>query len=97
MKICVLDLFSSVGIIFYHSFQDWSRNHTGDSEIESALKRGEDPGLALVSFTTCCFFLLFFPSAFIFFSTFLSITWGAWTLLLIFTRFSNLDGLRIAY
>lgn len=29
--------------------QDWSRNHSGDPEIEAALKRGEDPGLALVS------------------------------------------------
>jgi len=29
--------------------QDWARNHSGDPEIEAALKRGEDPGLALVS------------------------------------------------
>uniref|UniRef100_A0A3Q7HV25 trehalose-phosphatase n=1 Tax=Solanum lycopersicum TaxID=4081 RepID=A0A3Q7HV25_SOLLC len=31
--------------------KDWSRNHTGDSEVESALRRGEDPGLALVTKT----------------------------------------------
>ncbi|KAK9927499.1 hypothetical protein M0R45_024680 [Rubus argutus] len=30
---------------------DWSRNHSGDPEIEAALKRGEDPGLALVTKT----------------------------------------------
>ena len=30
--------------------QDWARNHSGDSEIDAAVKRGEDPGLALVSF-----------------------------------------------
>lgn len=28
--------------------QDWARNHSGDPEIEAALKRGEDPGIALV-------------------------------------------------
>ncbi|KAK9070439.1 hypothetical protein SSX86_010841 [Deinandra increscens subsp. villosa] len=27
--------------------KDWARNHNGDPEIEAALKRGEDPGLAL--------------------------------------------------
>ena len=35
-----------------HLFQDWARNHSGDPEIEAALKRGEDPGVALVSSTS---------------------------------------------
>lgn len=44
--------------------QDWSRNHSGDPEIEAALKRGEDPGLALVSWKVlilwfCDYVLLF--------------------------------------
>ncbi|KAI3943935.1 hypothetical protein MKW92_023560 [Papaver armeniacum] len=28
---------------------DWARNNSGDPEIEAAIKRGEDPGLALVT------------------------------------------------
>lgn len=47
--------------------QDWARTHSGDPEIEAALRKGEDPGLALVSKTVlvsiffsltavCCFF-----------------------------------------
>lgn len=42
--------------------QDWSRNHSGDPEIEAALKRGEDPGLALVSWKVLVvwfFYILF--------------------------------------
>ena len=38
--------------------QDWARNHSGDPEIEAALNRGEDPGLALVSMT-CLYMKLF--------------------------------------
>lgn len=30
------------------TLQDWARNHSGDTEIEAAVKSGEDPGLALV-------------------------------------------------
>ncbi|KAL6174522.1 hypothetical protein ACLB2K_051168 [Fragaria x ananassa] len=37
--------------IFVGRLRDWSRNHSGDPEIEAALKRGEDPGLALVTKT----------------------------------------------
>lgn len=40
---------ASVIQIFVGRLRDWSRNHTGDSEVESALRRGEDPGLALVT------------------------------------------------
>ncbi|CAN4077920.1 unnamed protein product [Withania somnifera] len=40
---------ASVIQIFVGRLRDWSRNHTGDSEVEIALKRGEDPGLALVT------------------------------------------------
>jgi transaldolase len=29
--------------------QDWARTHSGDPEIDEALKKGEDAGLALVS------------------------------------------------
>ena len=36
-------------LMYLTTFQDWARNHSGDPEIEAALKRGEDPGLALVS------------------------------------------------
>jgi hypothetical protein len=32
-----------------HTIQDWARNHSGDPEIDEALKKGEDAGLALVS------------------------------------------------
>ncbi|KNA16665.1 hypothetical protein SOVF_087030 [Spinacia oleracea] len=40
---------ASVIQIFVGRIRDWARNHSGDSEIETALKRGEDPGLALVT------------------------------------------------
>jgi len=40
---------ASVIQIFVGRIRDWSRNHSGDPEIEAALKRGEDPGLALVT------------------------------------------------
>lgn len=39
---------ASVIQIFVGRLRDWARNHSGDQEIESALARGEDPGLALV-------------------------------------------------
>lgn len=42
---------ASVIQIFVGRLRDWSRNHSGDPEIEAALKRGEDPGLALVTKT----------------------------------------------
>ncbi|XP_042010404.1 transaldolase-like isoform X2 [Salvia splendens] len=35
---------ASVIQIFVGRLRDWARNHTGDLEIEAALKRGEDPG-----------------------------------------------------
>ncbi|CAN1186013.1 tal [Linum perenne] len=40
---------ASVIQIFVGRLRDWARNHSGDPEVESALKRGEDPGLALVT------------------------------------------------
>ncbi|KAL8263773.1 hypothetical protein R6Q59_021903 [Mikania micrantha] len=40
---------ASVIQIFVGRLRDWARSHSGDSEIEAALKRGEDPGLALVT------------------------------------------------
>lgn len=40
-----------------HLFQDWARNHSGDPEIEAALKRGDDPGVALVSSTCHCYII----------------------------------------
>ncbi|XP_051136902.1 uncharacterized protein LOC127255434 [Andrographis paniculata] len=40
---------ASVIQIFVGRLRDWARNHTGDSELETALRRGEDPGLALVT------------------------------------------------
>ncbi|KAA8522263.1 hypothetical protein F0562_012936 [Nyssa sinensis] len=40
---------ASVIQIFVGRIRDWARNHSGDPEIEDALKRGEDPGLALVT------------------------------------------------
>jgi transaldolase len=40
---------ASVIQIFVGRLRDWARNHSGDSEIEAALRRGEDPGLALVA------------------------------------------------
>lgn len=39
-----------MAIIMYAHCQDWARNHSGDPEVEASLQRGEDPGLALVSF-----------------------------------------------
>ncbi|XP_057773557.1 uncharacterized protein LOC130992823 isoform X2 [Salvia miltiorrhiza] len=42
---------ASVIQIFVGRLRDWARNHTGDSEVEAALRRGEDPGLALVTKT----------------------------------------------
>nr|XP_043627803.1 transaldolase [Erigeron canadensis] len=40
---------ASVIQIFVGRLRDWARTHSGDPEIEAALKRGEDPGLALVT------------------------------------------------
>ncbi|KAK8944433.1 hypothetical protein KSP39_PZI008294 [Platanthera zijinensis] len=40
---------ASVIQIFVGRIRDWSSNHSGDPEIEAAQKRGEDPGLALVT------------------------------------------------
>ncbi|KAM7525610.1 hypothetical protein LguiA_015512 [Lonicera macranthoides] len=40
---------ASVIQIFTGRIRDWARNHSGDPEVEAALKRGEDPGLALVT------------------------------------------------
>ncbi|EPS67513.1 hypothetical protein M569_07263, partial [Genlisea aurea] len=40
---------ASVIQIFVGRLRDWSRGHTGDHEVAEALKRGEDPGLALVT------------------------------------------------
>ncbi|KAL3829880.1 hypothetical protein ACJIZ3_018682 [Penstemon smallii] len=40
---------ASVIQIFVGRLRDWARNHSGDSEVNSALRRGEDPGLALVT------------------------------------------------
>ncbi|XP_022156458.1 uncharacterized protein LOC111023345 [Momordica charantia] len=40
---------ASVIQIFVGRLRDWARNHSGDPEIEAAIKRGEDPGLALVT------------------------------------------------
>ncbi|XP_062119475.1 uncharacterized protein LOC133833887 isoform X2 [Humulus lupulus] len=34
--------------IFVGRIRDWARNHFGDPEVEVALKRGEDPGIALM-------------------------------------------------
>ncbi|KAK6138684.1 hypothetical protein DH2020_027574 [Rehmannia glutinosa] len=39
---------ASVIQIFVGRLRDWARNHTGDPEVETALRRGEDPGLALI-------------------------------------------------
>ncbi|XP_022736797.1 uncharacterized protein LOC111289761 isoform X3 [Durio zibethinus] len=39
---------ASVIQIFVGRVRDWARNHSGDPEIEAAIQRGEDPGLALV-------------------------------------------------
>ncbi|KAI3836159.1 hypothetical protein MKX03_028138 [Papaver bracteatum] len=40
---------ASVIQIFVGRLRDWARNHSGDPEIEAAIRRGEDPGLALVT------------------------------------------------
>ncbi|KAH9777367.1 transaldolase [Citrus sinensis] len=40
---------ASVIQIFVGRLRDWARNHSGDPEIDDALKRGEDPALSLVS------------------------------------------------
>ncbi|XP_044486109.1 transaldolase [Mangifera indica] len=40
---------ASVIQIFVGRLRDWARNHSGDPELEAALNRGEDPGLALVT------------------------------------------------
>lgn len=40
---------ASVIQIFVGRLRDRARNHSGDPEIEAALRRGEDPGLALVT------------------------------------------------
>ncbi|KAG5539809.1 hypothetical protein RHGRI_020131 [Rhododendron griersonianum] len=40
---------ASVIQIFVGRLRDWARHHSGDPEIEAALKRGEDPGVALVT------------------------------------------------
>ncbi|KAJ6851093.1 uncharacterized protein M6B38_260480 [Iris pallida] len=42
---------TSVIQIFVGRIRDWARNHSGDSEIDAAIKRGEDPGLALITKT----------------------------------------------
>lgn len=44
-----LVLLSFKSLMFIYIIQDWARNHSGDPEVEVALKRGEDPGIALVS------------------------------------------------
>ncbi|KAL0324437.1 UNVERIFIED_CONTAM: Transaldolase [Sesamum calycinum] len=40
---------ASVIQIFVGRLRDWARNHKGDPEVEAAVRRGEDPGLALVT------------------------------------------------
>ncbi|CAA2964455.1 probable transaldolase [Olea europaea subsp. europaea] len=40
---------ASVIQIFVGRLRDWARNHTGDPDIETALRKGEDPGLILVT------------------------------------------------
>ncbi|KAJ1379613.1 Transaldolase/Fructose-6-phosphate aldolase [Sesbania bispinosa] len=37
--------------VYRNYMMDWARNHSDDTEIESAKQRGEDPGLALVTKT----------------------------------------------
>ncbi|XP_010533770.1 PREDICTED: uncharacterized protein LOC104809459 [Tarenaya hassleriana] len=39
---------ASVIQIFVGRLRDWARNHSGDPEVEAAIKAGDDPGLALV-------------------------------------------------
>lgn len=50
MILCVI-----CDIPFVHHPQDWARNHSGDPEVDAALRRGEDPGLALVSYKAFIF------------------------------------------
>ncbi|CAN6460767.1 unnamed protein product [Victoria cruziana] len=40
---------ASVIQIFVGRLRDWARNHSNDPEVEAARKRGEDPGIALIS------------------------------------------------
>lgn len=40
---------ASVIQIFVGRLRDWTRHHSGDPEIDGAISRGEDPGLALVT------------------------------------------------
>ncbi|KAI4338487.1 hypothetical protein MLD38_023541 [Melastoma candidum] len=40
---------TSVIQIFVGRIRDWARNHSGDPEIDAALRRGEDPGLSLIT------------------------------------------------
>ncbi|ONK80325.1 uncharacterized protein A4U43_C01F16400 [Asparagus officinalis] len=40
---------ASVIQIFVGRMRDWARGHSGDPEIEAAIRRGEDPGVALVT------------------------------------------------
>ncbi|XP_021901804.1 uncharacterized protein LOC110817525 [Carica papaya] len=40
---------ASVIQIFVGRIRDWARNHSGDHDVEAALRRGEDPGLALIT------------------------------------------------
>lgn len=54
-----------LSLIFVNVYQDWARNHSGDPEVDAAVKTGEDPGLALVSYTItylaqcfCCFTII---------------------------------------
>uniref|UniRef100_A0A1D1ZBT2 transaldolase n=1 Tax=Anthurium amnicola TaxID=1678845 RepID=A0A1D1ZBT2_9ARAE len=42
---------ASVIQIFVGRLRDWARSHSGDPEIDAACKRGDDPGLALVTKT----------------------------------------------
>ncbi|KAH7862561.1 hypothetical protein Vadar_006474 [Vaccinium darrowii] len=40
---------ASVIQIFVGRLRDWARHHSDDPEVDAALKRGEDPGVALVT------------------------------------------------
>jgi len=40
---------ASVIQIFVGRLRDWARHHSDDPEVDTALKRGEDPGVALVT------------------------------------------------
>ncbi|URD77625.1 Transaldolase [Musa troglodytarum] len=39
---------ASVIQIFVGRIRDWSRNHTGDPELDAICRKGEDPGLELL-------------------------------------------------